>query len=131
MENPIIRHSYGELRKNTEEYYRTIGRIWCPTLNISIVFDKTGFRHLIRQGNSQRPKSEQKRRFALLAQAVKILKSETAYASCRRKENTTFWALDEVNNSSVRVIVRQIDGKEAHFLSVFQVKTKIRPVKSG
>ena len=52
----IIRYSYGELRKNAKEYYSTIERIWCPTLNIFIVFDKTGFRHLMRQGNSQRPK---------------------------------------------------------------------------
>ena len=48
MENPIIVDSYESAKKKAEEYYGKIGDAWCPSLNDRVVFNRFGFRHLIR-----------------------------------------------------------------------------------
>ncbi len=49
MGNPIIDESYQKEKKKAKEFYAAIGRVWCPALDEHVVFNNTGFRHLIRK----------------------------------------------------------------------------------
>jgi hypothetical protein len=121
MENPIIEESYEEAKRKAKELYFKIGGVWCLALNDCINFNKSGFRHLVWKGAFPRPKSEQKRRFALLIHIKTILRGPGAEISSEKKEGVQFWVFTERrNNKIIKVVVRQIGGGEKHFFSVFE-----------
>jgi len=120
MENPIRENCYEEEKQKAQKFYASIGKIWCPALNEYVLFDRSGFRHLIWKNTVPRPRNEQKRRFALLPQSVKILENQNAHIVHRKENNLNFWAFTEKHtDKTIKVIVRQIDGREKHFFSVF------------
>ena len=120
MENSATKESYKEIRRRAKEFYKSIGAVWCPALNDYVLFNKSGFRHLIRKNEAPRPRNEQLRRFALLSKAVKILGGTTASMISRKEINACFWALSERGGgATTKVVVRQINGHKKHFFSVF------------
>ncbi len=119
--------------------YRRIERIWCPALREYVVFNRIGFQHLVRGGSVQRPKSEQKRRFKLIPYITDILTDPNA--SITEKEGTIkhqmkirgekipvaspahFWVFtNRRNGQTIKLVVRQFNGKEKHFLSIYAKK---------
>ena len=127
MENPIIdpsiKNSYEEAKEKAELLYAKLDRVWCPVLNEYVIFNRSGFQHLIWKGGLPRPKSEQKRRFALLEHAEKILSNPNATFSHEQKGNTQFWAFTEKQSDvAVRVVIRQVGIGKKHFLSTFEEK---------
>ena len=73
MENPVGENAYEEAEQKAKEFYKSIGRVWCPVLGDYVAFNKIGFRHLLGRGRKPRSRSDQMRRFALLRYAVDIL----------------------------------------------------------
>jgi len=111
---------YEKEKRKAREFYNKIRRVWCPALNDYVVFNRIGFRHLIRKNSLPRARNEQKRRFALLPQSILIL-SDPAMKVVHRKEGKfDFWAFTkEYNNRKIKIIVRQIEGRQKIFFSVF------------
>jgi hypothetical protein len=75
MESPAYEESYEEAKRKAKEFYEKIGSIWCPALNEYVIFNRAGLRHLMQKGPAFRPKSEQKRRFALISHAKRVIEN--------------------------------------------------------
>jgi hypothetical protein len=134
MQNPIIRESYLEAKQKAKELYKSIGRVWCPALNDYVSFDKAGFRHLMQKGRVPRIKSEQRRRFALLVHVKDILNTEPFVSVEERIVNDNcvrYWKF--VGNRGgvvVKLVVRQVEGRQKHFFSVYGQKQKPAPLRA-
>jgi hypothetical protein len=110
-----------------QKFYTKIENIWCPPLGVSVVFNRAGFQHLVRRGRIQRPKSEQKRRFALLVYVRDIISDQYAHISYEKKfiGNTTaeFWIFNQrAVGVLITVVLRRIGNGNVHFFSVYQNK---------
>jgi hypothetical protein len=127
---------YGKAKQEAKEFYREIRRVWCPALNDYVKFGNDGLRHLMRKRGVFRPKSEQKRRFALLRDTTAIIANPTMKASQNEKISlrsinrrgkklvvssaAKFWKLTGRNeNQVIKVVIRQFEGGKKEFLSVY------------
>jgi hypothetical protein len=116
-------------KKQAKGFYKRIGETWCPPLKTWIKFDSSGFAHLIQKTNIPRSKAEQRRRFALLPDAVSILKDKDILPKHITKDtNPTpihLWIFIKIkDNIRITVVVRQLGNSAYHFLSVYGKKQK-------
>jgi hypothetical protein len=113
--------NYNEKRIEAEEFYYSIGRIWCPALGRYIIFNRFGFRHLIQKYSGVRAKNEQIRRFALLVCVSSILQQKSMHIIFNERDGgVRFWAfLWEHHGKAMKLIIRQIDNGKMHFFSIF------------
>ncbi|MGB7957232.1 MAG: hypothetical protein WCF77_00090 [Minisyncoccia bacterium] len=136
MEDPARENSYEEAKRKAKEFYRGIGRVWCPALNGYVAFNSAGFRHLVWKGAEQRPQKEQERRFGLIFHARNILavhhgevefreKIEMSIVrkhgiKIRRPSRARFWGfLYERGGETITIVIRQIDRRSKHFFSIY------------
>ena len=127
--------------KNRRDFYKNIGRAWCPALNDYVAFTSAGLRHLIRKGGKRRSNSEQARRFLLLPYAKEIVESSAVEvvhgkdkiiradkrhgATVLIRSHADFWTLTKTyGDTAITVVVRQLAGKEKHFFSIYNAKPK-------
>jgi hypothetical protein len=127
--------------ENSKEYYSRIGRIWCPALKDYVSFNSVGFRHLLRKKGVLRAGGDQRRRFNLLVDAVRIVKdpevtfehkSDDALHRIHRNgegilvfSKVDFWKLVRREpDKMITVVIRQFEGGAKHFLSVYAKKQK-------
>ncbi|HUC02041.1 MAG TPA: hypothetical protein VMA75_04015 [Candidatus Paceibacterota bacterium] len=144
MENPAFRFEYEKLKRDAWTIYKNIGRPWCPALNDFVVFSRVGFQHLIRLKNIERARSEQVRRFLLLAIVKDAIEDPRASVQFQRKPTVRiikankkrisvpsyadFWEFTVRDGEEIiKVIVRQFPGGQKHFLSVYRRKRKSPP----
>ncbi len=131
--------------EEAKEFYAKIGNVPCPLLGGEpVTFNSIGFRHLIRKRGIFRPKSEQRRRLALIRNAVDIVSGSGKLLSDRERQaarmvyrhgkrthkpaNAKFWTLvGDGGNKGVKVVIRQFRGGKKHFLSVYGKKNKKLP----
>jgi len=134
---------YEKSKRRAKDIYTKIGRIKCPALgNDYISFSRSGFNHLVRKGRIPRTRNEQKRRFVLVPHIEKIVKNPEAkifykqeivkYKTNRHGEDVLieskadFWAfVENIKSCSVKVIIRQLNGRDKHFFSVMGDKVEI------
>ena len=88
MENEKTARDYKETKQNAKEFYTSIGMVWCPALKDRVVFNRLGFQHLIRPKNIERPRREQRKRFALLPIARNIIENDDAITKRHQKVTT-------------------------------------------
>ena len=120
MYDPAFLSEYEKEKREAREFYNRIGRVWCPALNDYVVFNRVGFRHLIRKNALPRARNEQRRRFALLPKSAFILTDPFMIAAHRKEGRFNFWAFTkEHNNRKIKVIIRQIGERQKHFFSIF------------
>ncbi|HEY5259162.1 MAG TPA: hypothetical protein VIJ46_00825 [Rhabdochlamydiaceae bacterium] len=128
----IQKESYEDTELKARDLYKAINRVWCLPLDAYVVFDRQGFHHLIVKKNIPRPKSERKRRFALLPYAQDILKNPDTIISHKikniRKSQADFWIFSgKTNDLHIKVVVRQIGSGKKHFFSIYGKKQKSTP----
>jgi hypothetical protein len=135
MENPTT-GNYKEAKLIARSRYQALGRIWCRALDDPVVFTREGFQHLIRKRGIPRSRKEQCARSSLLPYAGDLLRDASAKVIERKKPAVldgskiilppaTFWALTgSYDGKLVTVVIRQFDGKEKHFFSVYSKKQK-------
>ena len=118
-----INDDYEEARRKTELFYKNIGQIWCPSLNDVVIFNDAGLKHLIKKGRLPRPKSEQKRRFFMLRYVKEILRTKHPFSIDERVVAGVVircWKfVDTKNGHTIKIVVRQVEGRKKHFLSVY------------
>lgn len=130
MENKNIANHYQNAKSRAKEFYKTIGRLWCPLLNDYVVFNNIGFQHLVRKGHRPRIMGDQTRRFYLLESIEGIFMDANAKITHEEKigdgampSMTTFWKISAKRNERIiTVVVRQIASKQKHFFSVYDQK---------
>ena len=140
MENKITGNDYQVAKKRAKEFYKTIGRLWCPVLNDYVVFNNIGFRHLIRKGHTLRLLSDQIKRFVLLNSVKHVIANADAKMTCEEKEiafslnqkgekihirsTAKFWKITtRQGGETVTVVVRQVAFGKKHFFSIYNQKT--------
>jgi dissimilatory sulfite reductase (desulfoviridin) alpha/beta subunit len=128
---------YEKAKKKAQNIYKNIGSISCPALNDEkVYFNSLGFHHLLRKGRIPRTRKDQKKRFVLLEKVESIMKNPKAFIEYWEEEikekinrhgekilvtfNARFWTFVEyINESKIKIVVRQNDGSHKHFFSIF------------
>lgn len=142
--------NYEKLKKDSQDFYGSIGRIFSPALETEISFSSEGFNHIIfKKTRSERERSSQILRFKLLPLAIKLVKKSTTYQeyeetistiSTKKYKKKTFitrpikyWGIIAIiDGRKIKVILRKIgDNGNIHFWSVVPAWTtnKYRDVK--
>lgn len=120
---------YDEVEKKAKAFYAQIGSVPCPKFGGEpVVFNRIGFRHIARKRGMRRPKSEQRRRFALLRYALDMILNLHASVIPKTEGRVKFWMFrEERGGRAVKMIVRQLRGGKKHFYSIFSSKKKPPP----
>ncbi len=110
-----------ELQKN--KYYAIKYVHSIIFLHQEIVFNKTGFTHLIRKGKHHRSTSEKIRRLNLLDYIVPILENhdvEIEYKFVQNNGNKThFWGITKIiDNVRIKIIIYKVNDGKLTFLSI-------------
>jgi hypothetical protein len=134
---------YKKSKEKAKKIYSKIGRIPCPALNGEFVsFTRAGFTHLLRKGRIPRTRNEQKRRFALLSFAEKIIKNPEAVIIYRQEEikekvnrygekillarMANFWTfVEKINDCLVKIVIRQVNNGRKHFFSIMSDNIRV------
>ena len=67
--------NYKALLKKRREWYKKIGRVYCPILEEDVIFNSKGFHHLIYPGGKMRPIKEQMYKLGLLPLVIPVIKN--------------------------------------------------------
>lgn len=128
--------NYEKLRKDSQEFYNSIGRVFSPALSQEIHFTAEGFNHIIFKGSrSEREKPSQVLRFKLLPLAIKLIKLSTTFQefeeslkeivvkSFKKRVLKTkivkYWGIIAIIDArKIKAIIRKIGEGSAHFWSV-------------
>lgn len=123
-------------RYEAEDFYKTIGPVFCPYFGEKIVFNAKGLKHLKFKSDRQaRPYTEQYPRLKLLRLAPEILKKSHTVQGIWKikrfedqktnsrwdhilKDVTYYEFIAVLENVRVKVIVKEVSGGEKHFWSV-------------
>ncbi len=126
------------LRKNTEEYYKSVDKVYSPALRANVFFNSDGFHHLrFDKTRTERIKKVQRNKLSFLKSAVEIIKTATTVQEYRRSTEPVgklradgfrktalveYWAfvaiLNTDKNIRVKTIVRKVGEGQHHFWSV-------------
>jgi len=127
---------FQKVKNEAEEFYKTIGDVYCPYFKEKIAFNIKGLKHLKFKSDRQaRPRKDQYSRLRLIRLAPEVLKqSHTLQGTwqIRRfedqktnnrweqimKEVTYYEFIAVVNTVRVKVIIKEVLGGEKHFWSV-------------
>jgi len=127
MHDPAFQFYYEKKKKEAKEIYSKIGRVWCPALNDNIFFNDIGFRHFTWKGNDRkRSHIQQVKRFILIPRAREIVSDPLLSIFSKREKirkgrYIRFWAFRmNARGKYIRVVIRQINDGNKHFLSIFQ-----------
>jgi hypothetical protein len=142
---------FREIKKQREELYKNLGKIYCPYLNIDVHFNNKGFDHLLfKSWNKTRNIKEQYIRLKLLPLAVAVIrKSHTLQEYDERKmfvkqkvhsrwekilrtvEYYVFTAVIKDKDVRIKVIIKQVENSVPIFYSIYpswKIKNTIQGV---
>ena len=131
---------FNEVKHEAEDFYNSLNKVRCPYFGEYIHFNSKGLEHLIFKGfNRSRPVQDQFARLRHIKLAPEVITNSKTlqgvwktqkFERLKRKngwekvlKHTTYFefiAILESHGSKVRVkvIVKQVDGAEKHFLSI-------------
>ncbi len=131
-----------------EKLYRSIGKIYCPYFKETVHFTELGFEHIrFKNRNKSRTIKDQNMRFKLLPNVVRIInlshtlqgklyknRFEERFINNRREIALTqviyYEFLAIIDDKKIKVIIKEITGKEKVFLSVIPFfKQKTPPIE--
>lgn len=116
---------YKKLINERKEWYKTLGKIYCPALKIDVLFNAKGFNHILHNGSGfKRNTADIFHRLMVLHEIVPILKSIQDINNYRLDGNVQYWSFEKLNNDETKVvvIVRKIGNGSVHFYSVWKRK---------
>jgi hypothetical protein len=130
-------------KEKVEEFYKSVGKVYCPYFQKNVIFTSEGFHHLQFSGGIQRKPQEISLKLRLLKFAPKIIKNsgtiqehrKTMYTIGKEKKSdgsremkvVEFWGLVAIcgenrNELRVKVILRKVGDGEIHFWSVMPMQ---------
>ena len=131
---------FEKIKKESKEYYDKLGAIKCPYLNDKVHFNEEGFGHLLSKSwNRGRSLAEQYTRLKIFPKVVDIIKlSHTLQEFDERKmfvrqqihsrwekilKTVRYYVfialLGDKNNFRIKIIIKQIEGGQPFFWSVY------------
>jgi len=128
---------FKRVRKEAEEYYESIGSVWCPYLQENVHFNTEGFQHLLfKSWNRTRVRAEQYTRLRLLRLVPDIIaKSHTLQEyeersllikqkvnsrwEKRMKRVRYYVFIAIVKTVRLKIIVKEIEGGAKFFYSLY------------
>jgi uncharacterized protein YydD (DUF2326 family) len=104
---------FDKIKSKGEEFYKTLGEIYCPYFQEKIVFNAKGLEHLkFKKKNHARQQEDQLMRFKILKHAPKILElSKTVQGISEQK-------VFELNRSNHRNEYLMVDAMYYEFVAV-------------
>lgn len=141
--------NYEKIRKDAEQYYRSLAEITCPALQETVFFSSGGFNHIVYKNHrNERDRSSQIMRFKLLARAEHLIRLTTTYQEHeetiqqvhvkKHKQKVCiakpvhYWGLIAIiDNRKIKVILRKVGNGHLCFWSIVPawVTNKIRDQK--
>lgn len=133
----IDNEKFDKIKKEADNYYKSIGFVRCPYLNDDVHFNRKGFEHLLfKEWNKTRTKIEQYTRLRLLQLAPEIIrKSHTLQeydgrnVFVRQKINSRwenrlklvryFVFIAIVKDARLKIVVKEIEGGQKFFYSLY------------
>ena len=125
--------NYKNLLEEKRNWYKTIGKVYCPLLKEEVVFNSKGFHHLMYSNGRRRPIKEQMYKLGLLPLVIPVIKNakniykyEKVFVKEFGKE-VEFWVLRETvgrQKTLVKIILRRIGTGNITFFSVMKKKDK-------
>ena len=127
---------FQRVKNEAEEFYKTIGDIYCPYLKEKIAFNIKGLKHLKFKSDRQaRPRKDQYSRLKLIRLAPEVLKQSHTLQGIWQikrlefqktnnrweramKEVTFYEFIAVVDTTRIKVIVKEVTSGEKHFWSV-------------
>lgn len=127
---------FQKIKGSSENFYKTIGDIYCPYFKEKIAFNIKGLKHLKFKSDRQaRPQKDQYSRLKLIQLAPEVLKQshtlqgiwqvkrfEVQKTNSRwehiMKDVIYYEFIAVTNNVRIKVIIKEILGGEKHFWSV-------------
>jgi len=125
-----------KVKNGAEKFYKRIGGIYCPYFKEKIIFNTKGLKHLKFKSNRQaRPEKDQYSRLKLIHLAPEVLKQSHTLQGIwqiRRfevqkmnsrwervmKDVTYYEFIAIIDTIRLKVIIKQVLGREKHFWSV-------------
>lgn len=135
----INKEKFQETKKQAEEFYKSVDKVYCPYLETNVNFNSEGFEHILfKTWNRGRSRVEQYVRLRLLSKAVEIIKKSYTLQEyseekmfVRQKINSrwekrmkivkyyVFIALLPDKGIRFKIICKQIEGGEPFFWSIY------------
>lgn len=128
---------FNRIREEAEQYYKSLGKIWCPYLKDYVHFSAEGFQHLLfKSWNRSRTRQEQYTRLKLLRLAPKVIaQSHTLQEYDERKlfvrqkinarwekrmKGVTYYVfIAIVGDRRLKIIIKEIEGGVKFFYSLY------------
>lgn len=129
---------FRKIRDSAEIFYKSIGSIKLPALNVDVFFTSDGFHHLQFDGTrAERTKHVQKNKMLCLSEAVMVIKKSATiqeyrvhlqpvgkrdkrgFRPAKRVEYYALHAITDFNKlRRIIVVLRRVGGGNLHFWSV-------------
>ncbi len=131
--NNIEFDKFNKIRQEAEDFYKTIGNIYCPYFKEKIAFNAKGIEHIkFQRIRKARSHQDQYIRLKLISLAPRIVKdSHTLQGTSQRKSferiktnnrweiimrSATYYEFVAViNNYRVRVIIKEVEGSQGKY----------------
>jgi len=128
--------NYNKLKESAEQYFHSVGKVYCPAFDEAVHFVAEGFNHLVfKSPRSERERPSQILRFKLLPLAKELVELTTTYQEYeetlqervvkrhkhieKRSLPVQYWGLIAIlRGRKVKVIIRKIGNGQLHFWSV-------------
>ena len=124
------------LQEKAKKFFKDNPSVSCPAFpNEKIVFNSKGLNHLFYEGGVKKPSrpiKEVETRVNLLPSALKVLQQmpfiqEESTSVNHKGKLCTYWAFEAVvDNSRLKIIIKQIGNGKKHFWSVIPAWRKVR-----
>lgn len=132
----IPQEKFDIVKKEAEEFYRSIGEVYCPYLKNKVSFNAKGLEHIkFKERGKARLVTDQYIRLKLLKLAPKIISSSHTlqeYFETKKFENVNansrwqykvvevvyYGFVAIVNQARIKIIIKQIDGSDKFFWSL-------------
>ena len=127
---------FEKIKKEAEEFYETIGEIYCPYFSEKIAFNVKGLKHLkFKTDQRARPRNDQYARLKLLRLAPEVLKLSRTVQGISEKKKFEFQNINSrwehvarlvkhyefiavLKSIRLKVIIKEVEGGQKHFWSV-------------
>lgn len=129
--------NYVRLKKDANQYYNKINKVYSPIFKENIIFNAKGFNHIIyKTARTERERSSQILRFKLLPLAYKLIKISTTFQEfeetikefnikkhkkkIKMSKPVRYWGIIAIiNHRKIKVILRKIgENGQINFWSV-------------
>jgi len=135
----IDEEQFKKVKAEAKIYYKSIGKVYCPYLQRQVSFNAKGFEHLLgKSWDNARSRVDQYARLRLIPVAKEIIalsntlqefeeramytrgKEKSGWVKLYKMNNYyVFMALSKNKDARFKVVVKELEGGEAYFYSIY------------